>query len=71
MKKNWRNYFLPLWMLVALFWLTAAMPQQSPLEDIPWWVWLVVIAVILLVMFALVLVVDWRSAGNREGDDTE
>jgi hypothetical protein len=51
--------------------MTAAAPQQITLESIPWWVWLVVIAVILLIMFGLVLAVDLRSAGNKDSDDTD
>ena len=70
LRKNWRKLFLPLWALWSVVLLTAATPQQTILEDIPWWVWLIVISVILLIMFGLVLAVDLRSTGDNEQDKT-
>lgn len=71
MKKLWSKLFLPFWTLGSIVLLTAAVPLQSPLEEIPWWVWLVVISLIILVLFVLVLVADVRTAGNNENDKTE
>lgn len=69
--KHWRKMILPFWTMWSVILLTAAVPLQSTLEEIPWWVWLVVIAVLILVMFGLVLMVDVRSAGNNENDKNE
>lgn len=71
MRKQLRKIFLPIWALWSGVLLTAAVPQQIALENIPWWVWLIVIAVILLILFGLVLAVDVRSSGNNGNNETD
>ncbi len=71
MRKALRKIFLSFWTLWSVILLTAAVPQQSILENIPWWVWLLVIAVLLLIMFGLVLAVDVRSTRNKDNGTTD
>jgi type III secretory pathway component EscS len=65
-----RRYAAPV--IGALLSLTqvAAAYQAEPLT-IPWWVWLVAIAVLLLLAFAIILSFDFRDAPGRQEDDNE
>lgn len=50
----------------------AAVPAQlGQALDIPWWVWLVVISVLLLLAFAIILTFDWGDAAGREQNSDE
>ncbi|HSM58761.1 MAG TPA: hypothetical protein VK879_21580 [Candidatus Sulfomarinibacteraceae bacterium] len=50
----------------------AAVPAQlGQALGIPWWVWLVVISVLLLLAFAIILFFDWGDAAGREQNGDE
>jgi NhaP-type Na+/H+ or K+/H+ antiporter len=51
--------------------LLGAIPlqQQGPLSVIPWWGWLAIIAVVLLILFIVVMRMDWNSAPKQRDDE--
>lgn len=52
--------------------LLALPPQQGLIGlEIPWWVWLVAIAFVLLVLFLGIVRLDWRSAPPPKEKDEE
>lgn len=55
--RNWMALFLSGLMLMG------ASAQQAP--EVPWWVWLVVISVVLLLVFVIVIALAWRDTGRR------
>ncbi|MFW5940903.1 MAG: hypothetical protein ACOCXI_03805 [Chloroflexota bacterium] len=57
--------------IVRLVALAAVPAQVSEIFGLPWWVWLVVISVLLLLAFAIILSLDWSSAGSREQNKEE
>lgn len=49
----------------------AASPQQAGESlTIPWWVWLVVISVFLLIAFVVVVSLDWGEAKGRGAEES-
>ena len=54
---------------VASLFLLGATPLQSvSLADIPWWVWILGTAVVLLLLFLVVMRLDWNAAAARKDD---
>lgn len=49
----------------------AAPLQAAPDLAIPWWVWLVVITVFLIVTFIIFIWLAWRDPSNSSPDENE
>ena len=65
-----RRYFSYLLLTVFSLLSVAAEPQQAEgALEIPWWVWLIVIAVFLLITFIVLITLDWGGADGRDRDD--
>lgn len=59
-------------MIGALLSLTqVAAAYQAESFSIPWWGWLIGIAVILLLAFGIILFFDFRDASRHEEDDNK
>ncbi|MCB8917549.1 MAG: hypothetical protein H6988_09780 [Pseudomonadales bacterium] len=46
--------------------LMGAVPQQTSTFAVPWWGWLLIITVALLVMFLVVLLLDVRAPRDED-----
>lgn len=56
--------------LSSIFMLGAIpLQQRGPLAAIPWWAWLAIIAVVLLILFLVVMRLDWNSAAKQRDDE--
>ena len=55
--RNWMAIF------VLSLLLVGAQAQQN--DGLPWWVWLVGIAAVLLIAFIIVVALAWSSASGR------
>lgn len=54
---------LPLW---------ASVPsQQDFFTGLPWWIWFLGIAILLLLLFILIVALDWSSGGPVDTDENE
>lgn len=49
----------------------AAPLQAGPSLQIPWWVWLVVISLFLLITFIVFIMLSWRQSADSTSDDDE
>ena len=59
-------------LILALPLIAAAPAQQaSALLKVPWWVWLILIAVFLLFTFGLILRFDWGQAREQPESENE
>lgn len=56
-------------MILSLLSVAAAPYQAGDSLQIAWWVWLVVIALLLLVAFIVFIVLDWGEARDRGSDE--
>lgn len=52
--------------------LMGAVPlQESTLPSVPWWVWLLGFSVGLLLLFIMVIRLDWNSAKQQLRDEDQ
>jgi heme/copper-type cytochrome/quinol oxidase subunit 2 len=66
----YRRYFSLLLLIILNLLSVAAAPQQAEGSlEIPWWVWLIVISVFLLIAFVVFISLDWREANGRDEND--
>lgn len=49
----------------------SAPMQESVFSNVPWWVWLAGFAVGLLLLFIIVIRLDWNSAKHQSGDENK
>lgn len=56
------------WMAIFVFSLLLVGAQAQQTDGIPWWVWLVGIAVLLLLAFIVIVALAWRDSRGRGSD---